>query len=43
MGRDVITLLTELFKVHGAQSESMAAQSVKQMTSEGRLVQELWS
>lgn len=43
MGRDVISLLTELLMQHGALSDGAAAERVKQMTSEGRLVQELWS
>jgi len=43
MGRDVISLLTQLLRTHGGLSEAAAADSVKQLTTEGRLVQELWS
>ena len=43
MGREVVGLLTQMFVDHGGASEAEAAAAVKQMTKEGRLVQELWS
>ena len=43
MGRDVVTLLAELYKTHGGLTEAAAAAAVKQLTTDGRLVQELWS
>jgi sulfite reductase alpha subunit-like flavoprotein len=43
MGREVVALLGQLYEQHGSYSEAEAAAKVKQLTAEGRLVQELWS
>ncbi|KAL1528574.1 hypothetical protein AB1Y20_009915 [Prymnesium parvum] len=43
MGRDVVAALHEIVVKYGKLTDEEAAKFVKQMTSGGRLVQELWS
>jgi sulfite reductase alpha subunit-like flavoprotein len=43
MGRDVVNALTQAVATHGGMSASAADAYVKQMTTSGRLMQELWS
>ena len=43
MGRDVVAALAEVAAKHGGLAPHAAAAFVKQMTADGRLVQELWS
>ena len=43
MGRDVVAALAEVAAKHGGLAPDAAAAFVKQMTADGRLVQELWS
>ena len=43
MGREVVALVQGLVQKHAGKSEADAAAYIKQMTQQGRLVQELWS
>jgi len=43
MGRDVVAVLAQLYEQYGAMAPEAAAAAVRRMTTEGRLVQELWS
>ena len=43
MGRDVIAVLQQIVREYGAMSADAAVAYVKEMSSQGRLVQELWS
>ena len=43
MGREVVALVQSLVQAHAGKSEADAAAYIKQMTQQGRLVQELWS
>ena len=43
MGRDVVGALTEAIATHGRMSAAAAADYVKRMQEQGRLMQELWS
>ena len=43
MGREVVALLTQMYVDHGGKTAAEADAAVKQMTRQGRLVQELWS
>jgi len=43
MGRDVVAALQAIVVTHGGRSEAEAAAFIKDMTTAGRLVQELWS
>ena len=43
MGREVVSVLAEILGTHGKLTHAQASQYLKRMTSQGRLVQELWS
>ena len=43
MGRDVVGALQEAVAAHGEMEADTAAQYVKKLQAQGRLVQELWS
>ena len=43
MGRDVVGALTEAIATHGRMNAVAAADYIKRMQEQGRLMQELWS
>ena len=43
MGREVVSVLAEILGTHGKLTHAQASEYLKRMTSQGRLVQELWS
>ncbi len=43
MGREVVAVLAEILSTHGKLAPAQASEYLKTMTSQGRLVQELWS
>ena len=43
MGREVVSVLAEILGTHGKLTHAQASEYLKRMTSQGRLIQELWS